>query len=171
MNKTIIIEGPNNQGKSTLANNIKQKFPIYDFQYIKTNQPKTDNTYKEYTDQILNIMYKDENTIMDRFHLGEMVYPIIKNRKLMSLDDYLKLECLLKQTCGDVLLIMPITNVKLTLKINKINKEEYIKPKEVKQEFELFNNIFEKSLLSKIKYDYTNEGDFWQILKYYINGV
>ena len=64
----IILEGPDGIGKSTLAYYIVNK---YGFEY--SHFPSADyNTH-------INALYKD-NTVFDRFHIGELVYPEIYSR-------------------------------------------------------------------------------------------
>ncbi|MBQ6631024.1 MAG: hypothetical protein IJH55_02680, partial [Romboutsia sp.] len=64
----IILEGPDGIGKSTLAYYIVNK---YGFEY--NHFPSADY------DTHINALYKD-NTVFDRFHIGELVYPEIYSR-------------------------------------------------------------------------------------------
>ena len=81
----ILCEGPDNTGKSTLINNIKQHFNQYTlhalhYSNVKQNTPELVQQYskKMYTEmfqQMINVTLSDKSGIIcDRSHLGEMVY-------------------------------------------------------------------------------------------------
>ena len=67
----IILEGPDGAGKTTLAEYIKNK---YDIDIIHSTS-KTKNDLRYHINLTLN-----NNFILDRANLGEIVYPIIYNR-------------------------------------------------------------------------------------------
>lgn len=90
-NKFIIIEGPDNVGKTTLINGIKNYFNDYTFHTIHYSNVKQESTekvieyskkmYKEMFSYMLNsIKFNKSGIICDRSHIGEMVYgPIYRN--------------------------------------------------------------------------------------------
>lgn len=89
-NLNIIIEGPDNVGKSTLIQNIKNHFNYFTFHTlhysaIKHNSNVESIQYsKKLYEELFNIMILNNNPnsgiICDRAHLGEMVYgPIYRN--------------------------------------------------------------------------------------------
>lgn len=64
----IVVEGPNNVGKSTLIKAIQRLFPEYEVEHVTE---KCSNTYTFYN----SLLSTEEPMIFDRLHLGEMVYP------------------------------------------------------------------------------------------------
>lgn len=70
----IIIEGPNNVGKSTLIKAIQKMFPEYEVEHVTEKCP---NTYDFYD----SLLSTEEPMIFDRLHLGEMVYPKLFERE------------------------------------------------------------------------------------------
>lgn len=70
----IVIEGPNNVGKSTLIKAIQKMFPEYEVEHVTEKCP---NTYSFYN----SLLSTEEPMIFDRLHLGEMVYPGLFERE------------------------------------------------------------------------------------------
>jgi thymidylate kinase len=84
-NLFIIIEGPDNVGKSTLIQNLKNKFNNFTlhalhYSNVKQESPAKTIEYstKMYTEMFQNMFecskYDKSGMIFDRSHLGEMVY-------------------------------------------------------------------------------------------------
>lgn len=69
----IIIEGPKGTGKSTICKKIEKECK---FRYYHSTQ-NTLNTFSYH----LNLLDSEYDCIFDRFHLGELVYPIVYHRK------------------------------------------------------------------------------------------
>ena len=83
----IIIEGPNNVGKSTIIRELKnfQWFKNYNVEYFGTDTPKIYDFYKD----VLNDF---DNIICDRYMISELVYSEYYNRQsLISIDDVIKI--------------------------------------------------------------------------------
>lgn len=90
-NLFIIIEGPDNVGKTTLIQNLKNHFNQYTFQTLHFSAVKHSSieegiaySTKQYTEmfELMQhfIKYDKSGIICDRSHLGEMVYgPIYRN--------------------------------------------------------------------------------------------
>lgn len=89
--KVILIEGPDNVGKSTLIRNLKNKlndevFLTLSFANVKQNSPEE---HIEYSKELYDNMFKfcrfqteiiGNSLIIDRSHIGEMVYsPLYRN--------------------------------------------------------------------------------------------
>jgi len=70
----IIIEGPNGTGKTTFINKLLacKEFENYNVEHLTASCP---NDYEFHKRLLLN-----DNTIFDRFFIGEMVYPKIYKR-------------------------------------------------------------------------------------------
>lgn len=69
----IILEGPDATGKTTLAEKLRDKFGMN----IHHSTSKTRNDLNYHMD----LLDYRQNTVFDRFHLGEMVYPEIYDRR------------------------------------------------------------------------------------------
>lgn len=67
----VIIEGPDGSGKSTLAKYLEENYNID----IIHSSSETKNDLQYHLDLI-----KDDNIVLDRANLGEIVYPIVYNR-------------------------------------------------------------------------------------------
>lgn len=67
-----IFEGANSVGKTTIINKIKSKLNDYDYVHLDSTTP---NDYK-YHEELL----QKDNTLIDRFFLGEIIYSVIFNR-------------------------------------------------------------------------------------------
>lgn len=77
----VIIEGPDATGKSTLANYINNTYGMR----VHHSTSKTRNDYYYHAD----LLDYCENTVFDRFHIGEMVYPELYDRAgKLSNDDF-----------------------------------------------------------------------------------
>ena len=68
----VILEGPDATGKTTLAEKLKTKYGM-DIHH-STSRTRNDLNYH------LDLLDYRPNTVFDRFHLGECVYPEIYNR-------------------------------------------------------------------------------------------
>ncbi len=71
----IVIEGPNNVGKSTLIAAIKSTVEFKDFE-IEHVDSKCPNDYKFHED----LLKSSQNMIFDRFYIGETIYPELYGR-------------------------------------------------------------------------------------------
>lgn len=80
----IILEGPDACGKTTLASKLKEK---YQMNIISSNQySRNDLGYH------LDLLDYQDNTVFDRFQVGEMIYPQIYGRKgMLSDEDFIKI--------------------------------------------------------------------------------
>ena len=84
-NMFIVVEGPDNVGKSTLIKNLKDQFndiTFHTLHYSNVKQPSSDEfikysakMYKEMFDLMFFVSTKEKSgVICDRSHLGELVY-------------------------------------------------------------------------------------------------
>lgn len=69
----IVVEGPNNVGKTTFINTLLDVLPNYKVEHTSNITPNTYDYYK--------MCLKMDNIIYDRLHVGEMIYPLIYKRK------------------------------------------------------------------------------------------
>ena len=70
----IVVEGPNNVGKTTFIDAFLKKHKDFSVRHITD---KDDNTIEFYE----SLLSTSENMIYDRCHPGEMVYPVIYGRE------------------------------------------------------------------------------------------
>lgn len=125
----IIIEGPDAVGKTTLAEKLKAK---YGMNVIHLTS-HTRNDYEMHID----LLDHCENTVFDRFHIGEMVYPIIYQRpgKLTS-DEFIKITKRIIDN-NDLLIVMCTKDLDV-LKKRLIERGEENYLKEIEQQNEQF---------------------------------
>lgn len=84
MIKNIIIEGTDGTGKSTIADYISES---YNFEYYHSSD-KTPNDYNYH----FELLSSDHKNVLDRFQIGEIIYPILFGRKSkLSLNQVLML--------------------------------------------------------------------------------
>ena len=68
----IILEGPDGSGKTTLAKILAEKYGL-DICHCTQHDPADFNFYKE--------TMRKENVVWDRHTIGELIYPIVFDRK------------------------------------------------------------------------------------------
>lgn len=140
----IILEGPDATGKSTLANKLIDK---YNMQY--SHFPSAD------LETHLNAL-DSTNTVFDRFHIGELVYPEIYNREPKfknSIDDANTIMNKIVHN-GDLLIIFITSDISI-LKQRLIDRGEY----------EYLNEIEQQNLLFR---EYAWVFNAWEYEGYYI---
>jgi GTPase SAR1 family protein len=84
MYKNIVIEGPNNVGKSTLIEELLELEPFKNWrvEHMTENSP---NSFEFYDATLSNC----HNTIFDRHCIGEIVYPKLFNRKTSITEEHI----------------------------------------------------------------------------------
>jgi len=82
----LIIEGADGTGKSTLA----KRFESVGFHYIHADKPTTSSWTKEYVEPVHALSKVKKHIVMDRWHIGEIVWPTLFNRRSIfaSMNDY-----------------------------------------------------------------------------------
>jgi thymidylate kinase len=77
----VVLEGSDNTGKTTLAQELEKR----GFRYVHNGPPASEGMFEEYARQI-EAVQPDENVVFDRLHLGELVYgPVMRGRSRLSL--------------------------------------------------------------------------------------
>lgn len=141
----VIIEGCDGVGKSTLAKRLNK---LLNFFYFK------DSYHEDGLKRYLNLTTTlSPFTIADRFHLGEVVYPIIKNdgrKALLEHEQHMIERCLQSQPH---LLIYCETTVDNIEKAFKVRGEDFITVEQIPAVLQAYNMSFERSILTKIKVD------------------
>lgn len=160
----IVIEGCDGTSKTTLAHKLALELNL---KYTKENKPLYDG-FNYYLDRSLDTNL--DSNILDRFHLGEYVYPQIKlqeNRKPLTFEQIHLIENVLLSK--GTILILADTSKDFILNTFRTRGEEYVFENEVDQIVQLFNEVYDKSILPKIKYDVTDPTSYEQILKFIKN--
>ena len=125
----IILEGPDAIGKSTLAEKLKNKYGMS----IVNSTSKTRNDFYYHID----LLDYRENTVFDRFHVGEMVYPEIYGRECkLSLDDFISINKRIVDN-HDMIIIFYTSDINI-LKERLIERGELNYLEEIEQQNKLF---------------------------------
>ena len=75
----VCLEGPDGSGKSTLVRYLQEKYNMK----MKHSSSETKNDFQYHLD-----LLKEDNVVLDRANLGEIVYPAVYNRqKKMNWDE------------------------------------------------------------------------------------
>ena len=117
MIRNIIIEGPNNVGKTTLINRLLalDTFEDWTTEHLDGTYPNT----KDFYDTILS---NSNNTIFDRCHIGELIYPKLYNREQkLTYEEALELS----KKHSDVLLIFLDADISFICEACEYKNEEF----------------------------------------------
>ncbi len=164
----VIIEGCDAVGKSTLAKWLAKELG---YDYFKDSFHKLGTKY-----YIGNALKKPFNIVSDRFHLGEYVYPTVKQdgRVPMPVWHQLMVErILLTKT---TVLILCETDIETIWHNFDTRGEDFITKEQAVDVVRLFNERFDVSILPKIKFNYklNDQNDLLKFIKSnfqrYING-
>ena len=81
--KIIILEGPDGSGKTTLANQLRNKLGYI---IIKTGPPKpNEDVFCSYTNALLTAVESGKLTVFDRHYLGELIYgPLLRGENKLG---------------------------------------------------------------------------------------
>ena len=146
----IIIEGIDGVGKTTLAKNICCDL---NYNYIKENKPLYEG-FNYYCDRSLQLSFYD---VVDRFHLGEFVYPNLKKdgRKPIKFWRQNIIERSL-QTLQTIVILVDADDDFIE-NVYNTRGEDYVDSSEIGITRALFNKAFNKSILIKKKFNTCND--------------
>ena len=144
----IIIEGPDNSGKTTLINSLRKQ----GLNNIVTTYHPKDNAINFY----INTSSVYQNLIVERHYLSELVYSSFKKdrTKYSSYFQYIIESSILSYFPIILYLRPPIEEI---YKNFKKEGDPYINESEIEHMVKLYDEIMNKSVLSVIKYDYTQD--------------
>ena len=138
----IIVEGPNNVGKSTIINELKslQLFNNYNVEYFGANTPKTLDFYKD-------VLNDYDNIICDRYMISELVYSeYYKRTSLVDIEDCIKI--INDHVCRNNDIVIIFVDAQYEFIVNSCNvKQEEFDYKFVRYERTKFNHY--KELICK----------------------
>lgn len=137
----IIIEGPNNVGKSTLIKNLLKlkELKHYEIEHLSGKTPNTKSFHED-------LIKMPQDMIFDRFFVGELIYPQLYKRKAnITLKEVINLCNKYKK---EIMIIFIDADYEFIIRSN-INKKEQFNYDEVKFEKEQFYKY--KNELKKLK--------------------
>lgn len=138
----LIIEGPDRCGKSTIAEKFAERTG---WEIIHSGKPEH-HPLKEY---VLSLENVDEPKILDRWHLGEFVYPSLKfGRDPLPPHQWLWIEMFLASR-GAILVHMTDDPDRILGRVLE-DDDSYLRPHEVHKCARLFHFAVEQSILDKV---------------------
>ena len=134
----IILEGPDATGKTTLAEKLQNKYGMS----ILHSTSKTRNDFNYHID----LLDYRKDTVFDRFHLGETIYPVIYNRAgKLSEQEVLAIDKRIMDN-NDIIIVFTASDVEIINdRLKRRGEDSYIP--EMKEQNELFTataNRFKK---------------------------
>lgn len=148
----VILEGSDKVGKSTLGRHLAER---YKAELVHFSAPKGD-PYKEYMG-FLDHADPEKNYVLDRFHVGELVYgELYRGKSKLSLDQmwYIDLR-LMSHQC---MLVHCSTDADTVKRKFIEDREESSKLEDVEKILSSFKNKVNLSLLKRFNYDWQSEG-------------
>jgi hypothetical protein len=94
----LIVEGPDCVGKTTLCKKLLEHLPNHAYQHL-SRPPIGFDSYWWHAKQMNRFI------VQDRFHLGEMVYPALRNEPILNYNTYFLLDAKLRQLGGIQVLV------------------------------------------------------------------
>ena len=141
----IILSGPDSCGKTTLAEKLQKK---YNMDIIHSTS-KTRNDY----DYHIDLIDYHDNTIFDRWSVGEMIFPFIYNRepKITTEEFYMTLNRVIEN--NDMYIIFICSDVEiLNKRLIERNEIDYLN--EINEQCRRYSEV--ASLMSNYFKDYKN---------------
>lgn len=163
MSKYIICEGSDGAGKSSLVEWICK---TYHYKFYKEQMMYKDrlsvsyNGYFYYKDLVKKL---PENIVIDRFHIGEAVNPIVRKdgRNPLTLNQIHEIE---KPIKVQTLLITCITDEDVVADTFKTRGEDVAKIEDIKYLNYLYNHFHDlTSIENKIIFNYLNDKNYDKI--------
>jgi thymidylate kinase len=147
-----IIEGSDKAGKSTLAKHLSEVFGL---KCTHLSKPKTDDTYKEYSDMIDNI---NGPIIYDRSFLSEYVYATLwRGGCKITNDQFRDLENKFVMKANELKLQNFVIYAHAPFEVIKYRcikeKEDLLQLDQIAKCQTLYSEIMSKTMLKKIDYN------------------
>lgn len=131
----IILSGPDSCGKTTLAEKLRHK---YNMKIIHSTATTRNDLYYH-----LDLLDYQDNTIFDRFSVGEMIFPKIYGRKAMLTEEEFYETLKRVKDNNDMYIIFICSDVEI-LKKRLIDRGETDYLTEIVQQCELYVDVAEK---------------------------
>lgn len=140
----ILVEGANLQGKSTLAQELALELGL---PYLHEGKPE--DGFRYYLKKALEW----KGVVLDRAHLGECVYPLLKRDDRPVLESWQQHMIERYLLAKGAVLIHCTTDLEFRVEKFKIRGEEFVNLSELETEAELFDSAVSRSLLPVFEYD------------------
>jgi len=153
----IILEGENKTGKSTLAGLLHEKTG---YQLYKSSQP-VKPPYYEYMEMLDEI--GEGNAIIDRFHIGELVYgPLYRGESKLSKKEFEEIEHRLLKL-GTILIYCYDDASRLARRFRQ-EKEEFASTNKIQKTLRLYNDVLRNTKLPIIKHKMESDNDLTRLI-------
>jgi len=152
-NNLIIIEGCDKTGKSTLAlEYINEGYECFHF-----GEPRPEeDTYRTYM-TFLNSLDPEKKYVLDRFHLGEIVYgKIYRNGEGLTKEQFRNIN--LKIAKFNHMLVLCEQPIDIIEKKFEENEEDYAQIEDIRKILKFFSLAWDQTPLNKVVYNYNNAG-------------
>jgi thymidylate kinase len=160
MSKYIICEGCDGNGKSSLVEWISKTYgyKLYKEQMMyKDRLASNYNGYFYYKDLVKNL---PNNSVIDRFHIGEAVNPIIRKdgRNPLTMDQIISIE---EEIKNQTFLITCITEEEVVKKTFETRGEDVAKIEDIKYLNYLYGHFHNlSSIKNKFIFDYMKDKNY-----------
>jgi hypothetical protein len=156
----ILVEGPDCAGKSTLVKHLSAKFHFNEYKESLSYKDRllpSYNGYDHYMSLTKTLLEDKKNYIIDRFHIGEVVNPIIRKdgRNPLSVSQMIDIE---KKLGRETMIINCAPSEEFIKKAFKERGEEVAKEEDIKYLLHLYQLFFYVSSIPT-KYEYSLEKD------------
>jgi len=139
----IIVEGCDGTGKTTLAQLLVKTDKR--LTYVHESVPP-ESGYKYYLRRALEL---PQNVVVDRFHLGELVYPVIKKDRREPLTWWQQLHVELVLNARGAMLVLMTADEKFLKNVFKTRGETFITEADIFDVKKLFTVAYRRSLIRR----------------------
>lgn len=150
----IVVEGIDKTGKSTLVQEMKRLLGSSIVEVLHANRP-TKHPLDEY--ELSLAAYEPgilQHILLDRWHLGETVWPRVFNRETVY-DEFMHKHVELFLLSRGVLLVL--AEARESVLLDRIGPDDYFVPAQVPTILQSFKTAAKGSLLHRVPYDFERD--------------
>lgn len=153
----IILEGCDNSGKTTLAQNIEKVTNASTYKFTRTPKDDTDLSFEKLKTHYTTFVETISQTkcyyhIADRLHLSQMVYSIKRGRDMLTDPWFQQFEREFVMPLQHILVLCDPPQDVVESRM-KVRGDDYIKIQEIPLIMQRYKLAFEKSILDKMIVD------------------